>query len=306
MHPHDPRSSHSAIDENHLIDQCRAGQREQFPTLIGPYLHSLRLTAYAILQNEADMEEVVQETVLKAFTHLTQLREGDSFKAWLLQIVANEARMRRRKDRKHLFDSVEQEINVKEFKPRQFIDWRDIPSNDLERKEVRQALTEAMDTLDDGYRAVFMLRDVQHLSAAETGKTLGLSEAAVNTRLHRARLQMREQLTGLFRRPEKKWVAMSFKMMMDMGKRFLRRVISCRKAVCELSNYVDGRLLAEVRAQVEEHLRLCDRCSIVLDTTRKLLYIVGDEKIFDLPFECKQNWDRLLQQALYRTQRGNA
>src|SRR5260370_7256614 len=118
MHPHAPRSSDSATDENHLIDQCRAGQREQFPTLIGPYLHSLRLTAYAILQNEADMEEVVQEAVLKALTHLTQLREGESFKAWLLQIVANEARMRRLKDRKPLFHSVNQQTNTTNSNPR--------------------------------------------------------------------------------------------------------------------------------------------------------------------------------------------
>src|SRR5260370_1982591 len=115
MQAHAPRSADSATDENHLIDQCRAGQREQFPTLIGPYLHSLRLTAYAILQNEADMEELVQEPVLKAFTHLTQLPEGESFKAWLLQLVPNEAQMRKRNDQKHLFDSVQQQINLNDF-----------------------------------------------------------------------------------------------------------------------------------------------------------------------------------------------
>ena len=284
--------------EVYLISRCKAGEKEQFHALITPYLHTIALFAYSILQNHEDAEEIVQETVLKAFTHLEQLRDGESFKAWLLQIAANEARMRLRQRRAHQFDSVEGQIKDREFQPRQFVEWRNIPSNELEHKELRAALINALNCLNKGYREVFVLRDVQHLSSAETGKILGMSEAAVDTRLHRARLQMREQLTTLFQRPARKWIATSLKMMPLMGKRMLRKVISCRRAMNELSNYINECIPADLRTQIEEHLRVCNRCSILLDTTRKVLYIVGDEEVFDLPFKCNQNWNQLLNKTV--------
>lgn len=285
------------LHEAELISRCKAGNKEPFQALISPYLQSIGLVAYSILQNREDAQEVVQETVLKALVHLVDLRDDESFKAWLLQIAANEARMRLRKYRPHLFESVEDEIKDREFQPRQFVEWRNIPSNELEQKELRTALMNALNDLAQGYREVFILRDVDHLSSAETGKILGMSEAAVDTRLHRARLQMRERLTPLFKRPSRKWISMSFRMMKLMGKRMLRRVISCRKAMGELSNYINESIAAELRKQMEDHLGVCDRCSVLLDTTRKVLYVCGDDKVFDLPFKCDQNWEQLVDKA---------
>src|SRR5215469_16494417 len=161
-------STSSPSSEAQLLSACKAGNREHFEALVSPYLRSIKLIAYSILQNQPDAEEVVQEAVLKALTHIGQLREGESFKAWLLQIAGNEARMRLRKDRKQLYSSLEQEIEKKRLQPKQFIDWRNIPSEELERKEVRDALTAALRCLDDGYREVFILRDIEHLSAIET------------------------------------------------------------------------------------------------------------------------------------------
>src|SRR5215831_11702585 len=198
--------------ELYLISRCKAGEKEQFQALVTPYLQTIALFVYSILQNHEDAEEIVQETVLKAFTHLEQLRDGESFKPWLLQIAANEARMRLRQRRAHQFDSVEGQIQEREFQPRQFVEWRNIPSNELEQKELRAALVNAFSNLAEGYREVLILRDVQHLSSAQTGRILEMSDAAVDTRLHRARLQMREHLTPLFRRPSRKWISMSLKM----------------------------------------------------------------------------------------------
>jgi RNA polymerase sigma-70 factor, ECF subfamily len=282
-----------SAQERQLINDCKAGKREQFQLLISPYLHSIKLISYSILKNTSDMEEVTQESILKALTHINQLREGESFKAWVLQIAGNEARMRLRKDRKHLYSSVEEEISEKPFQPRQFVNWRAIPSEELERKELRQVLTAALECLEDGYREVFVLRDVQRLSAAETGKILGISEGAVNTRLHRARLQMREYVTPFFRAPRPMSMTMPLKMMLLMGKTWMRKTITCRHVTRQISAYIDGQLTPELRAKIEEHLRLCDRCSIVLDTTRKLLYVAGDEKVFEVPFECRVNWKQI-------------
>jgi RNA polymerase sigma-70 factor, ECF subfamily len=280
--------------ERQLVKDCKEGNRAQFQVLIEPYLRSIKLIAYSILKNTADMEEVAQEAILKAYMHIGQLREGESFKAWLLQIVGNEARMRLRKDRKHLYESVEQETNEKPFQPRQFVSWRDIPSDELERKEIRDALAAALECLEDGYREVFILRDIQHLSSAEVGKVLGLSEGAVNVRLHRARMQMREHLTPLFRKPGRGAGMISLKMMVLMGKTMMRKTVSCRHVTRQVSAYIDGQLDQQTRAKIEEHLKYCDRCSVVVDTTRKLLYVSGDEKVFDLPFQCRINWDQIV------------
>src|SRR5216684_2891951 len=280
-------------NESELIALCKSVSLEQFPALVKPYLQSIKLISYSILKNSHDAEDVVQETILKAYQHLDQLRAGDSFKAWLLRIAGNEARMRRRKDRQHLYSSVEQDIEDMVFQPKQFVEWRKIPSEELQREELRTALTAALECLEDGYREVFVLRDVQHLSAAETGKILGISEGAVNTRLHRARLQMREHVTPFFRAPRPMSMTMPLKMMLLMGKTWMRKTITCRHVTSQISAYIDGQLTPELRAKIDEHLRLCDRCSIVLDTTRKLLYVAGDEKVFEVPFECGVNWDQI-------------
>jgi len=288
--------------EAQLLRACKAGNREHFDALVSPYLRSIKLIAFSILQHRHDTEEVVQEAILKAFSHISQLRDGESFKAWLLQIAGNEARMRLRKDRKQLYSSLEQEIEKKRLQPKQFIDWRNIPSEELERKEVRDALTAALRCIDDGYREVFVLRDVEHLSAIETGRILGLSPGAVNTRLHRARLQMREKLTPLFKAPgAKKAGMMSINMMQVMGRIMMRKTISCRHVTRELSNYIDDQLPPELRRQIEEHVRLCHRCSILVDTIRKLLYVAGDERVLELPFDCKLKWEQIIKCGDFQT-----
>jgi RNA polymerase sigma-70 factor (ECF subfamily) len=291
--------------ERQIIEDCKAGKCEQFQLLIGPYLRSIKFIAYSILRNKSDMEEVTQESLLKALTHIHQLREGESFKAWLLQIAGNEARTRLRKDRKHLYSSVDQEDENKEkpVQPKQFVNWRDIPSQELERSELRKVLTAALECLEDGYREVFILRDVQHLSSAEAARILGITEGAVNTRLHRARMQMREHLTPFFRAPRPMSMTMPLKMMLLMGKTWMRKTISCRHVTRQLSGYIDGQLTPEVRAKIDEHLSLCDRCSIVLDTTRKLLYVAGDEKVFELPFESSADFAQAAAQGAGLPQR---
>lgn len=188
-------------DESDLIKCVCGGQKELFHELIRPYERGIYLAAFSILHNQADAEEAAQEALLKAFAHLHELRSGEKFKSWLFLIAVNEARMRRRKNHQHLFEPIDDEASENEeggFMPRQFADWRDVPSEAFEKKEIRIAVQKAWDALPPKYREIFILRDVQHLSVAETGKALGLSTPAVKTQLHRARLQMREQLAPVF------------------------------------------------------------------------------------------------------------
>ena len=154
------------------------------------------MAALSIVENEADAEEVAQEAVLKAFANLRQFRAEAKFSTWLVQITINEARMRRRKDRKNLYESIDEGKTDPEgsYIPVDFADWREIPSETLEREQLKRALAKALASLGEKYREVFLLRDVQHMSIAETAKALGITEASVKTRLLRARLQMRDAL----------------------------------------------------------------------------------------------------------------
>ncbi|MHB8218106.1 MAG: RNA polymerase sigma factor [Candidatus Sulfotelmatobacter sp.] len=183
--------------ERDLISSVQGGQRELFYELVQPYERRVYAAALAILRNVHDAEDAAQEAMLKAFANIRQFRAEARFSTWLIQITVNEALMRRRRDRtvqmEGLDDRREEES---EYAPRDFADWREIPSEALERKEVRQRLAEALGMLDRKYREVFMLRDMEHLNIQETAEALGITVASVKTRLLRARLMLRDLLAA--------------------------------------------------------------------------------------------------------------
>lgn len=192
---------HSAeqLQEEALIQRVQRGDREFFYELIRPYERRLYAAAFAILRNEADAEDAAQEAVLKAFKYIRQFRSEAKFSTWLFQIAINEARMRRRRQQAHAMEPiVEQQNDDGDYTPRDFADWREIPSETLERREVREALMTALASLSEKYREVFVLRDMQHLSIEETAKVLDISTASVKTRLLRARLMLRDLLSPGF------------------------------------------------------------------------------------------------------------
>jgi RNA polymerase sigma-70 factor, ECF subfamily len=183
------------LEEAALIRRIRGGEHELFYELIRPYERRVYAAAFAILRNEADAEDAAQEAVLKAFKNIRQFRAEARFITWLIQITINEARMRRRKEHADVMQPiVDQQDDEGNYVPRDFADWREIPSEALERKEVREKLAEALASLAEKYRDVFVLRDMQQLSIEDTAKTLRISAASVKTRLLRARLMLRDLL----------------------------------------------------------------------------------------------------------------
>jgi RNA polymerase sigma-70 factor (ECF subfamily) len=182
--------------EPSLIARVCEGENEVFYDLVRPYERAVYVAACSVLQNESDAEEVAQEAIVKAFEHLKAFRRESKFSTWLIQIAINEARMRVRKLRKHLYESTDEPLTDEsgDYLPKDYADWREIPSEALQRKELREALQTAIQNLKPIYREVFMLRDVQNLNIEETARILGISEASVKTRLLRARLQMRDAL----------------------------------------------------------------------------------------------------------------
>jgi len=187
------------FNEETLIRRIRNGEHELFYELIRPYERRVYSAALAILRNESDAEDVAQEALLKAFKNIRQFRGEARFSTWLIQITVNEARMRRRRDHAHMMEPIgELQDEEGNYTPRDFADWREIPLETLERKEVREKLAQALATLGDKYREVFVLRDMQHLSIEETAEALGITTASVKTRLLRARLMLRDLLAPGF------------------------------------------------------------------------------------------------------------
>lgn len=183
-----------------LVRRVQTGDLNSFYELVRPYERAVFVAARGLVKNDTDAEDVAQEAVLKAFKGISHFRGEAKFSTWLIQIAINEAKMKLRKDRRHLYDSIEEgQIGEDgDYVPRDFADWREIPSEALERKEVRDALNDALNSLPEKYRTVVILRDVQQLSIAETAQVLGISESNVKTRLLRARLQLRDALAPGF------------------------------------------------------------------------------------------------------------
>ena len=180
--------------ESKLLDRLKSGETECFFELIRPYTRNVYMAAYSVLRNPHDAEEVTQETVLKALRSIDGFRRESRFKTWLITIAFNEARMQLRKQRKVMFESLDSSAHEEEesYAPRNLADWREIPSEALERKELQAALEKGLTLLTPEFREVIVLRDVQQLNIAETAEALNISEALVKTRLLRARLKMRD------------------------------------------------------------------------------------------------------------------
>src|SRR6266700_126284 len=186
--------------EADLIARIKGGEHEVFYELIEPYQRSVYASAYSVLGNPTDAEDAAQEAFLKALKHIDQFRAEAKFSTWLVQIAINEARLRVRKDRKGLYSSIDEGTQSEdgEYFPIDYADWREIPSETLQRKELKDALQRALEELKPTYREVLVLRDIEHLSIAETAEALNITEASVKTRLLRARLMMRDGLAPGF------------------------------------------------------------------------------------------------------------
>ena len=185
--------------EQILISRILAREKDVFLELIRPYQRTVYATVISMLGSKEDAEDVTQDALLKALARLQQFRQESAFGTWLIQIAINEARMRRRKLRHGIMFSLTSEPDGDgAYIPKDFADWREIPSEALERNEIREALAKALTSLEEHYRMAFILRDVNDLSIAETASILGISPGAVKSRLRRARLMLRDILsTGL-------------------------------------------------------------------------------------------------------------
>src|SRR5262245_10954138 len=188
-------------NEAELIARILGGDKELFHDLIRPYERMLYLTAFSIVKNETDAEECEQDAVVNAYRNLAKFRGDAKFSTWLVTIVVNEARQKLRKAKRAKEESLDEAMQGEEgeYSPAPLTDWREIPSEALERKELRETLQKAVADLPDIYRQVFTLRDLQEMNVADTAADLGVNENIVKVRLDRARMMLLKWMAAYFK-----------------------------------------------------------------------------------------------------------
>jgi len=165
----------------------------EFEALMRRHNRMLFRTARAILRDDAEAEDALQEAYLQAYRSLGEFRGEAQISTWLARIVANEALMRLRKQtRRAAIVPIDASVPADEIAQVEMD--MEKPDVAVQRSQMRRLLESQIDALPDAYRAVFMLRAVEELSVEETAKVLGLPAATVRTRLFRARAMLREQL----------------------------------------------------------------------------------------------------------------
>ncbi len=193
-----------ATDEE-LIARARAADFAAFEELLGRYEDKVFRLAYRILRNETDAKEILQETFVSIWRKLDTFKGDSQFGSWVYRIATNAALMRLRAHRRH------PEVSTEEL-PIGYLDnygtpmpagenWSKRPDDELQSAELRSHIQAAVDALPDIYRTVFVIRDVEGLSTEETADVLGISVPTVKTRLHRARIALRDAIGGYFDRP---------------------------------------------------------------------------------------------------------
>jgi RNA polymerase sigma-70 factor (ECF subfamily) len=198
--PSDPPDL-AASDED-LVARARAKDFGAFEQLLDRYEDKIFRLAYRFVRNETEAKEILQDTFLTTWRKLDTFKGDAQFSSWLYRVAANAALMRLRAQRRH------PEVSTEEL-PIGFLDnygqtlaagenWAKRPDDELQSGELRQHIQAAVDGLPEIYRTVFLIRDVEGLSTEETAEILQISVPTVKTRLHRARIALRESITQYF------------------------------------------------------------------------------------------------------------
>jgi RNA polymerase sigma-70 factor (ECF subfamily) len=192
-HPGDDLPS----DERVLLERLRGGENSAYEELIRRYGGRLLAVARRFLRSEDDARDAVQEAFLSAFRSIDRFEGNARLSTWLHRIVVNAALMKLRTRRRKPEQSIEEllpDFLENGHLERPASPWRPTELDGVERQQLRVLLEENIGRLPEGYRNVLMLRDIEGLDTRETAQAMGLSEGAVKTRLHRARLALRELL----------------------------------------------------------------------------------------------------------------
>ena len=181
------------------LGALRRKDKQAFAMLVNQNSDLIYRLALKMTGNPQDAEDVLQETFIKAYDHISTFEGRSKVSTWLYRIATNQALMLLRKRKDSLVDIDEGvETDDGEVMPVQIVDWCCLPEKELMSAESREFLSEAAKNLSDSNRAAFLLRDVEGLSTKEAAEALDISESALKVRLMRARMELREALSGYY------------------------------------------------------------------------------------------------------------
>lgn len=191
-------------DDLALVHAIRGGDVAAFEQLVKRYDAKLLRIAQNVTHNSEDAEEAVQEAFFKAYQKLDQFQGHAKFSTWLVRIALNESFMKMRKRRGILEQSIDNAFSDSDGArlPFDVADWAPNPEAQYRATELREILVSSLQRLTSALKIVFVLRDIEEYSISETSEILTLSATAVKTRLSRARLQLREELSKHFKQPQ--------------------------------------------------------------------------------------------------------
>jgi RNA polymerase sigma-70 factor (ECF subfamily) len=184
----------TATDEE-LVRRAQQDDERAFGELVTRYESKVYSLAMKMLRNPEDAEDVLQDTFLRAYRGIKSFKGNSTFSTWVYRITANSALMRLRKKQ---LPQVSIEDSDERETPISIADWAPGPVEQLLNQEMQRVMDEAIEALPPEFRQVFILRDVEELSNADVAEILDLSVAAVKSRLHRARLKVRNRLAQYF------------------------------------------------------------------------------------------------------------
>lgn len=204
--PQTENATLGGLSDDALVARAKEKDFEAFETLVERYQDKVYRLAFRFMRNETEAKEIVQETLLSVWRKLDGFKGDSQFSSWLYRVTANAALMRLRTQRRH------PEVSTEELDP-SFLDrggpaygqvtspgdnWARRPDDELQSEELRTQLQRAIDDLPEIYRTVFLIRDVDGFSTEETAEALDISVPTVKTRLHRARIALREAIAKYF------------------------------------------------------------------------------------------------------------
>ena len=189
---------YAVVNDADLVHFAQAGDNRAFDELVRRYRDKVYRLSYKILRHEEDAAEALQDAFLSAYRGLPRFKAESSFSTWLYRIATNASLMKYRKRREGHVSLEQSQSGEDGAEPLQVPDWSTQPLQELLDSETREVMEEGIQRLPEELRTVFVLRDIQELSNAEVAEILGLTVAAVKSRLHRARIALRNRLNRYF------------------------------------------------------------------------------------------------------------